>query len=97
MTGISHEAHRAQRRDLLRDMGLFFAGVVAGPALLTLSFRLTPMSVSFWVPVFVVVVLIGVMFFLLHWKWLALGMFISSSIWIVFIVWLTAGVAGGDW
>lgn len=86
----------AQRRDYLRDMGLFFAGVVAGPTLLTVLYRLTPMSLALWVPDLVAMMLIAAMFFVLRWKWLALGMFISSSIWIVFIMWLTASVSP-DW
>ncbi len=86
----------ARRRNVVRDMGLFSAGVVLGPALLTLTFRFTPMSVDLWVPDVVFMALIAVMFFVLRWRWLALGMFISASIWIVSIIWLTASVSP-DW
>lgn len=85
-----------QRGNVLRDMALFFAGVVLAPAWQTLLYRLTPMSVPLWVPDLFVMALIAAMFFVLRWRWLALGMFISASIWIVFIVWLTASVSP-DW
>lgn len=85
-----------QRRNFLRDMGLFFAGVVLGPALLTLLYRLTPSGMPLWLPDVGAMVLIAAMYLLLRWRWLALGVFVSASIWIVFIMWLTASVSP-DW
>ena len=93
---IEAETVSAPRRHLPRDRGLMFAGLVLGPALLTLLYRLSPLSMPLWFPDVVAMVLIAVMYFVLRWRWLALGMFISAVIWIVSIVWLTATVSP-DW
>ena len=77
-------------------MGLFFAGVVLGPALLTLLYRLTPSGLPLWLPDVIAMASIAAMHFVLRWRWLAGGLFISAGIWVVFIMWLTASVSP-DW
>jgi len=77
-------------------MARFFAGVLVAPLLLTLLYRATPISWPLWVPDLVLLALVAMVTFVLHWKHVAVGMLISGLLWIGFTLWLTAKVSP-DW
>lgn len=89
-------AERGAAPELWRRIAFFFAGLVVAPTLLTLLYRLTPVSVGLWVPNLVMLALISVVFLVLHWRIVAMGMLVSMVLWMGFTLWLTEQVSP-DW
>lgn len=94
MAGEGNET--AGRRIAWRDLAYFFAGVLAAPILQTLLYQLTPMVWPLWVPWLMFLAVVAVAAFILQWRSAALGMLVSSLLWVGFTFWLTAQVSP-DW